>query len=77
MGHSLQSERKQIVASLIAFLTSQSLRPEPRDVCARCGTAMQYLDATFWLYETDSAWSVRLPFCICEDDIDGSQIQEE
>ena len=67
MGHSLRSEREQIVASLRELFTSQSLRPERRDVCVRCGTAMQYLDATFWLYETDSAWSVRPPFCICED----------
>ena len=67
MGHSLRSEREQIVASLRELFTSQSLRPERRDVCVRCGTAMQYLDATFWLYETDSAWSVHLPFCACED----------
>jgi hypothetical protein len=29
---------------------------------------MQYLDATFWLYQTDWEWSVRLPFCACEND---------
>ena len=28
---------------------------------------MQYLDATFWLEESDTAWSVRLPYCTCED----------
>ena len=67
VGHSLSSDRKQIVASLTELFTSKSLSSERRDVCLRCGTAMQYLDATFWLYETDSAWCVRLPFCTCED----------
>ena len=67
MGHSLSSDREQIVASLTELFTSESRRSEGRDVCLRCGTAMHYLDATFWLYETDSAWSVRLPFCACED----------
>ena len=67
MGHSLRSEREQIIASLTALFTSHSLRPERRDVCVRCGKAIQYLDVTFSLYETDSAWSVRLPFCTCDD----------
>ena len=69
MGYSLQSKREQIVASLRALVTSQSLRPERQNVCVRCGMPMQYLDATFWLYGTSSAWSVRLPFCTCEQGI--------
>jgi hypothetical protein len=68
MDDSLKSKRELIVASLTELFTRQSICSERSDVCVRCGAAMQYLDATFWLYQTDWEWSVRLPFCACEND---------
>jgi hypothetical protein len=65
MEQSLQPEQEKLIASLRALVNDESLRAEQR-LCVRCGAAMQYFDATFWLYETDLGWNVRLPFCPCE-----------
>ena len=67
MGHSLQVEREQIVASLTALVADENLRAGQQRLCSRCGAVMQHIDVTFWLYESDSGWSVRLPICACED----------
>lgn len=68
MGDSAQRrKREEIIASLRALTSSHSLPIDRQDVCVRCGAAMQYVDATFWLDESDSSWSVRLPYCTCED----------
>ncbi|HKU24178.1 MAG TPA: hypothetical protein VJQ54_01835 [Candidatus Sulfotelmatobacter sp.] len=66
MDHSLRGERKQIVASDKAFHQPIST-PLSGGMCASdveepCSTLMR----RFGFTETDSAWSVRLPFCACE-----------
>jgi hypothetical protein len=67
MGQSLQSEQEKLIASLTALVADEGLRAEPERRCSRCGAVMQHIDVTFWLYETDSEWSVRLPICTCEE----------
>ena len=66
MGQSLQPEQEKLIASFRALGNDESLGAEQR-LCVRCGAVMQYVDATFWLYETDLGWSIRLPFCPCEE----------
>ena len=67
MGQSFQVEQEELVASLKALFTDECLRAEKERVCSRCGAVMQHMDVTFWLYESESAWSVRLPVCGCEE----------
>ena len=67
MGHSLQTEQEKLIASLTALFADEGLRAEKQQRCNRCGAVMQHIDAAFWLYESDSGWSVRLPICACED----------
>lgn len=32
-------------------------------ICMRCGSAMQFADATFSLWNGDRSWNIPLPFC--------------
>jgi hypothetical protein len=56
--------QQKIADALEDFFSGESLRGEP-ERCSRCGAAMQYRTATFWLYGTDSAWNMRVPTCTC------------
>ena len=67
MGQSLQTDQEKLIASLTALVADENLRAGQQRRCSRCGAVMQHIDATFWLYESDSGWSVRLPFCACEN----------
>ncbi len=66
MGQTVQTEQEKLIASLTALLADEGLRADQQRLCLRCGAVMQHLDATFWLYESDREWRVRLPFCPCE-----------
>jgi len=68
MEHTNKIVQQKIVEALEDFFTVESLSDEP-PYCSRCGAAMQYRDATFWLYGTDSAWNLRVPMCACAGDI--------
>ncbi len=48
------------------FLDKLSVQPQSRRMCARCGAVMQYVECTFWLSGTDSAWNLKLPVCACD-----------
>jgi hypothetical protein len=67
MGQSFQTEQEKLIASLTALFADEGLRAEKQQRCSRCGAVMQNIEAAFWLYESDSGWSVRLPICACED----------
>jgi len=67
MGQSLQTEQEKLIASLTALVADENLRANQQRRCSLCGAVMQHIDATFWLYESDSGWSVRLPICPCEN----------
>jgi hypothetical protein len=67
MGQSLQVEQEMLIASLTALFTDEGLRADQPRRCSRCGAVMQHIDATFWLYESESGWNVRLPMCTCEE----------
>ena len=66
MDQSLQTEQEKLIASLTALVADENLRAEQQRRCSRCGAVMQHIDVTFWLYESESGWSVRLPICTCE-----------
>ena len=66
MEQSHQTEREKLFESFRALVAEENSRSEERR-CARCGAAMQYVDVTFWLDETDLGCSARLPFCPCEE----------
>lgn len=61
-----QTKRERLFESFRALVTEEHLRSEQR-CCVRCGAAMQFIDVTFWLHETDMGCSARLPFCLCEE----------
>jgi hypothetical protein len=67
MGQSLQIEQEKLIACLTALFTDEGLRADQQRPCSRCGAVMQHINATFWLYESESGWSVRLPICNCEE----------
>ena len=66
MEQSRQSEQQKLTESLTEFFATQCWRADEQRRCTRCGALMQHLDATFWLYGTDSGWNVCLPLCQCE-----------
>jgi hypothetical protein len=52
-----------LLQSLRDFLQAESLRrPIPRQ-CPACGSVVEYLDATFFIGQSDGSWDVRLPIC--------------
>jgi hypothetical protein len=67
MGQHLQTEQEKFIASVTALFADEGLRADKKRRCSRCGAVMQHIDATFWLYESESGWSVRLPMCSCEE----------
>jgi hypothetical protein len=67
MGPFLATKQEELIASLKALFSDKSLHAEQQQLCIRCGAVMQYLDATFSLYESDFRWSVRLPYCPCDE----------
>jgi len=56
-SRSLQTEQEKLIASLTALVADENLRAKQQRRCSRCGAVMQHIDATFWLYESDSGWS--------------------
>jgi hypothetical protein len=63
---SVQTKQEKLIASLTALVADENQLAEQQRRCSRCGAVMQHIDTTFWLYESDSGWSVRLPICACE-----------
>jgi hypothetical protein len=59
-----QMDPKQLVESIQDFVDEQSLRTQLHPTCARCGQA--FLEATVWLYGSDSGWSLCFPACVCD-----------
>jgi hypothetical protein len=61
-----QMDQKQLVESIQDFVDEQSLRTQLSPTCARCGQAMTFLEATVWLYGSDSEWTLSFPACVCD-----------
>lgn len=61
-----QSDSSQVMQSIQNFFHAQAFQSRQESLCPRCGKAMQHLDITFWLYETDSRCNMQLPVCSCE-----------
>ena len=60
-------EGKQLVESFRELVTRASLCEQQRPVCLHCGATRQYRELNFQVYGTDQAWSIRVPFCDCEE----------
>jgi hypothetical protein len=65
MDRSAQTDRQKLIESLTAFLANESSRAGQR-FCPLCGAVMQSFGATLWVSGTDRGWTVRLPFCTCQ-----------
>jgi hypothetical protein len=48
------------------FFDDRAARVVEAQLCPRCGSNMQCLDATFWVPETDLRWSFPIVTCSCE-----------
>lgn len=55
------TEDRLLLQSLRDFLKAESL-PITRQ-CPACGSVMEYLDATFFIGQSDGSWDVPLPIC--------------
>ncbi len=56
-----------LLDSIKTFFDTESQRDKQR-LCTSCGSSMQFLDAQFQLYGTETKWNVLIPFCpICEE----------
>lgn len=47
------------------FLESAATQPNQPRRCSRCGAEMKYVETTFSLMGTSSAWNIKLPVCGC------------
>jgi len=56
------SELKQQIKN---FLESAAAKSNQRQLCARCGALMTYIDMSFSLMGTNSTWKIKLPLCGC------------
>jgi hypothetical protein len=51
------------------FFNKAALCSTTPQLCKNCGQEMNYLQSTFFLYGTDSSWTVRIPACECSNKI--------
>lgn len=56
------SELKQQIKEFLESVATQSQQPHQ---CSRCGAEMKYVDTTFSLLGTSSAWNIKVPLCDC------------
>jgi len=68
MERNPQMDQKQLVELIQDFVDEQSLRTQLPPTCPRCGQAMSFLEATVWLYGSDSGWTLSFPACVCDRD---------
>jgi hypothetical protein len=60
------TKREEFLQSLKDFFEARSAEDHQAErLCPRCGAAMRLVHTTFWLYETDSSWDLRVPVCAC------------
>ena len=60
------TKREEFLQSLKDFFEAQSAEDRQAErLCPRCGAAMRLVHTTFWLYETDCSWDLRVPVCAC------------
>jgi hypothetical protein len=60
------TKREAFLQSLKDFFETQSADDHQAErLCPRCGAAVRFVHTTFWLYETDSSWDLRVPVCAC------------
>lgn len=58
-------QRSELKQQIENFLTSAATESNKRRLCSRCGAEMTYIDTTFSLMGTNSAWNIKVPFCNC------------
>lgn len=61
-GAQQHSELKQQIKK---FLESAAIQSQQPHQCSRCGAEMKYIDTTFSLLGTSSAWNIKVPVCGC------------
>lgn len=58
-------QRSELKQQIENFLTSAATESSKRHLCSKCGAEMTYIDTTFSLMGTNSAWNIKVPFCSC------------
>src|SRR3981081_3940322 len=59
MQHSHDTPKPNLLESLKAFLTAQSLQTHQERLCSECGAVMQYSCASFGVSGKGSPWILR------------------
>jgi len=57
-----RSGLRQQIESFFKSAAAQSTQPH---LCSRCGAELRYIDTTFSLLGTSSAWNIKVPTCGC------------
>src|SRR5215469_4422013 len=58
-------QRSELKQQIENFLKSAATQSNKLHLCSRCGAEMKYIDTTFSLLGTASAWNIKVPFCSC------------
>src|SRR5215471_16786601 len=58
-------ERSGLRQQIENFLKSAAAQTSQPHLCSRCGAEMRYIDTTFSLLGTSSAWNIKVPTCGC------------
>ena len=64
-GHKV-GPREALEQQIRTFFGGVAANPREKQLCDRCAKEMEWMDTTFSLYGTDSAWRVRVPLCDCQ-----------
>jgi hypothetical protein len=64
--HNKLEDERALKIAITDFLDKISTSQPRQQVCSRCGSSMQSIDATFFLYGTELNWQVSVPVCSCE-----------
>jgi|SRR5690349_7483642 len=72
LSHSTeQQQRLELKQQIGKFLESAATQSSQPHRCSRCGAEMTYLDTTFSLLGTSSAWNIKVPVCGCTAESSG------
>lgn len=58
-------ERSELKQEIENFLKSAAAQSNQRHLCSRCGADMKFINTTFSLLGTGSAWNIKVPMCGC------------